>query len=40
MKITEVKCKTLMGKTGLPADYCLNPYIGCAHGLNIVMLDL
>jgi len=32
MKITEVKCKTLMGKTGLPADYCLNPYIGCAHG--------
>ena len=32
MKITLVKCKSLLGPTGLPADYCINPYTGCEHG--------
>jgi DNA repair photolyase len=32
LEIKEVKCKTLLCKTGLPADYCINPYIGCQHG--------
>jgi DNA repair photolyase len=32
MKIKEVKCKTLLCKTGLPADWCANPYTGCQHG--------
>lgn len=32
LKIKEVQCKTILSKTGLPADYCLNPYTGCQHG--------
>lgn len=32
LKVREVECKNLMGKTGLPADYCINPYTGCQHG--------
>jgi DNA repair photolyase len=28
----EVMCKTALNKTGIPGyDYCLNPYLGCAH---------
>jgi len=33
MKIQEIKAKTILTKSKLPeADYCVNPYIGCAHG--------
>lgn len=33
MKIGEIKAKTILTKSKLPeADYCVNPYIGCAHG--------
>lgn len=29
----EVLCKSALNKTGIPGyDYCLNPYLGCAHG--------
>jgi DNA repair photolyase len=32
MKITEVKAKSILTRTGIPGiDYCLNPYTGCAH---------
>ncbi|NIM47397.1 MAG: radical SAM protein [Candidatus Aenigmarchaeota archaeon] len=32
MEINEVKCKTIMSKSGLyGTDYSINPYIGCAH---------
>lgn len=31
--IREVKAKSILNKTGIPnADYCINPYTGCAHG--------
>lgn len=33
MKIKEIRAKTILTKSKLPeADYCINPYIGCAHG--------
>jgi len=32
MRLKEVQCKSLLCSTGLPADYCINPYIGCLHG--------
>ena len=33
MKIKEIKAKTVLTKSKLPeVDYCVNPYIGCAHG--------
>jgi len=33
MIIKEIKAKSALTKSKLPeADYCLNPYIGCAHG--------
>ncbi len=33
MKIQEIKAKTILTKSKIPeADYCVNPYIGCAHG--------
>lgn len=33
MKIKEIKTKSALTKSNLPeVDYCLNPYIGCAHG--------
>lgn len=33
MRIKEIKTKTILTKSKLPeADYCVNPYIGCAHG--------
>ncbi|HWQ89097.1 MAG TPA: radical SAM protein [Desulfitobacteriaceae bacterium] len=29
----EIKCKSALNKTGIPGyEYCLNPYVGCAHG--------
>lgn len=32
MRIKEIKAKTILTKSKLPeADYCVNPYIGCAH---------
>lgn len=32
MIIKEIKCKTLLTKSRLPeTDYCVNPYVGCAH---------
>jgi len=32
MKISAIKCKTLLTKSNLPkVDYCINPYIGCSH---------
>lgn len=31
MKIKEIKSKTILSKTGLPADYVINPYVGCLH---------
>lgn len=32
LKVKEIQCKTILSQTGLPADYCLNPYTGCQHG--------
>lgn len=32
MRLKEIRCKSLLCTTGLPADYCINPYIGCLHG--------
>ncbi len=32
MKIQEIKVKTVLAASKLPAvDYCVNPYVGCAH---------
>jgi DNA repair photolyase len=32
LKIGEVTCKTLMGRSGIGSvDYAINPYLGCAH---------
>jgi len=29
----EIEARSLLTKTGIPgSDYCLNPYVGCAHG--------
>lgn len=31
--VREIKVKSLLSKSGIPgADYCINPYVGCAHG--------
>ncbi len=32
VEIKEVSCKTALSKSGLEADYSLNPYRGCTHG--------
>lgn len=32
MHIKEVKAKSILTKTGLPADFVINPYEGCGHG--------
>ena len=33
MKINEVQDRSVLTKSNLPAsDYCINPYLGCAHG--------
>jgi DNA repair photolyase len=32
LNIREIKTKNALTKTGIPGyDYCLNPYVGCAH---------
>jgi DNA repair photolyase len=31
MTIREIQCKSVLSKTGLPADYAINCYVGCAH---------
>ncbi|MFA4839429.1 MAG: radical SAM protein [Candidatus Neomarinimicrobiota bacterium] len=31
LKISEVRARSILSKTGLPADYVINPYIGCEH---------
>ena len=28
----EIKCKSVLSHTGLPADYAINCYVGCEHG--------
>jgi DNA repair photolyase len=30
--IREIQCKSVLSKTGLPADYAINCYVGCGHG--------
>ncbi|MBI2557381.1 MAG: radical SAM protein [Planctomycetes bacterium] len=31
--IREIKAKSILTKSGIPGvDYCVNPYVGCAHG--------
>lgn len=31
--IREIKAKSILTKSGIPGvDYCINPYVGCAHG--------
>ena len=33
MKPREIIAKTVLTRTGIPGyDYCINPYVGCAHG--------
>jgi len=33
LRIKEIKAKSILTKTGIPgAQYCINPYTGCAHG--------
>jgi DNA repair photolyase len=33
VKIGEIKCKTILGKSGIRGvDYSVNPYLGCSHG--------
>lgn len=33
--IKEIEVKSILSKSGIPGiDYCINPYIGCAHGCN------
>lgn len=31
MTTREKECRTVLNRTGLPADWCANPYIGCSH---------
>jgi DNA repair photolyase len=32
MRVGEITCKTLMGRSGIGSvDYAINPYLGCAH---------
>lgn len=31
MLVKEVICKSLLNKTNLPFDYCINPYTGCSN---------
>ncbi len=31
MIIKETRCKSILNKSKLSADYCLNPYTGCSH---------
>lgn len=31
MIVKEISCKSLLNKTGLDCDYCINPYVGCSN---------
>ena len=31
LKISEIRVRSILSKTGLPADYVINPYVGCGH---------
>ena len=32
MRVKEIRCKTILNKSGIPSvDYAINPYVGCAH---------
>lgn len=32
MKINEIRCKSILNKSGIPnIDYAINPYVGCGH---------
>lgn len=32
LTVKEIKVKSILTKSGIPgADYCINPYVGCAH---------
>jgi len=31
IKIAEINVRSVLSKTGLPADYVINPYVGCEH---------
>lgn len=32
MAVHEIKARTVLSKSGIPGvDYCVNPYVGCAH---------
>ncbi len=32
MEVRYIKCKNLLNRTSLPADYAVNPYLGCVNG--------
>ena len=33
LTIREIRAKSILTKSGIPGiDYCINPYVGCAHG--------
>jgi DNA repair photolyase len=32
MKLKEIKAKSIITKSQLNCDYCVNPYVGCMHG--------
>jgi DNA repair photolyase len=33
VEVGEIRCKTILGKSGIGGvDYSINPYLGCAHG--------
>lgn len=31
MIVKEIRCKSLLNKSKLGTDYCINPYVGCTH---------
>lgn len=40
MRVREIVCKTALNRTRIPGyRYCLNPYVGCAHGCRYCYAD-
>lgn len=37
--VKEIKCKSLLNKSKLEADYCINPYVGCQHACHYCYSD-